>query len=117
MGDVPQRVPALFGLWMFETVRANHPAGLELSRTIVQLAEAMHSEDLLIEAHLGMGISRFFMGHFDEACRSFDLLLGLYDVEKHGAHRFQLDRTRPRLRSSTSIGSDGSRATARRRMR
>ncbi len=89
VGDVPQRVPALFGLWMFETVRANHPAGLELSRTIVQLAEAMHSEDLLIEAHLGMGISRFFMGQFDEACHSFDLLLGLYDVEKHGAHRFQ----------------------------
>ena len=49
----------------------------------------MQSEDLLIEAHLGMGISRFSDGQFDEACRSFDLLLGLYDVEKHGAHRFQ----------------------------
>ena len=27
VGNAPQLVPALFGLWMFETVRANHPAG------------------------------------------------------------------------------------------
>ncbi len=89
VGNVPQQVPALFGLWMFETVRANHLGGMELSKTLVQLAEATRSDDLLIEAHLAMGISRFFLGQFPEARSSFDLLLATYDAERHGGHRFQ----------------------------
>ena len=89
VGNVPQQVPALFGLWMFETVRANHLGGIELSKTLVQMAEATQSDDLLIEAHLAMGISRFFLGQFPEARGSFDLLLATYDIDKHGGHRFQ----------------------------
>jgi predicted ATPase/class 3 adenylate cyclase len=89
VGNVPQQVPALFGLWMFETVRANHPGGIELSKTLVQMAEATQSDDLLIEAHLAMGISRFFLGQFPEARGSFDHLLATYDIDKHGGHRFQ----------------------------
>ena len=89
VGSVPQQVPALFGLWMFETVRANHPAGIALSQTLVQLAEAAQSDDILIEALLAMGISRFFLGQFREARSSFDHLLATYDVDKHGGHRFQ----------------------------
>jgi len=89
VGNVPQQVPALFGLWMFETVRANHLAGIELSKTLVQLAEASQSDDLLIEAHLAMGISRFFLGEFPEARSSLDLLLATYDIDKHAGHRFQ----------------------------
>jgi predicted ATPase len=89
VGNVPQQVPALFGLWMFETVRANHRAGMALSQTIVQLAEAAGSDDILIEGHLAMGISRFFLGELPEARRSFDLIAATYDAEKHGGHRFQ----------------------------
>lgn len=89
VGNAPQLVPALFGLWMFETVRANHPAGLALSETIVQMAQAVQSDDLLIEAHLGMGISRFFLGDFAAARSSFDILLSTYDAARHGGHRFQ----------------------------
>lgn len=89
VGNVPQQVPALFGLWMFETVRANHPAGIALSKTIVQLAEAVQSDDLLIEARLGMGISYFFLGQLREACESFDIVLATYDADKHAGHRFQ----------------------------
>lgn len=89
VGNVPQQVPALFGLWMFETVRANHRAGTALSQTIVQLAEAAGSDDILIEGHLAMGISRFFLGELPEARRSFDLIIATYDAEKHASHRFQ----------------------------
>jgi class 3 adenylate cyclase len=89
VGNAPQLVPALFGLWMFETVRANHPAGLALSETIVQMAQAVQSEDLLIEAHLGMAISRFFLGDLAPACSSFDIVLSTYDPARHGGHRFQ----------------------------
>jgi predicted ATPase/class 3 adenylate cyclase len=89
VGNVPQQVPALFGLWMFKTVRADHAEAMALSETIVRLAEAAGSDDILIEGHLAMGISRFFLGELPAARRSFDLVLATYDAEKHGGHRFQ----------------------------
>lgn len=89
VGNVPQQVPALFGLWMFECVRANHPAALELSVTIVQLAEAVQSEDLLIQAHLAMAASNFFLGNFTSALASFEKIHAIYHAERHAGHRFQ----------------------------
>src|SRR5437870_4679520 len=47
---------------MFECVRANHRAALELSAEILRRAEAVQSDDLLIAARLAMGISNFFLG-------------------------------------------------------
>jgi class 3 adenylate cyclase len=89
VGNAPQLVPAMFGLWMFETVRSNHPAALALSEDIVRMAESVQSDDLLIEARLGMAISRFFLGDFAAACESFDIVLATYDATRHGGHRFQ----------------------------
>ncbi|WP_341676917.1 AAA family ATPase [Niveibacterium sp. SC-1] len=89
VGHAPQLVPAMFGLWMFETVRGNHPAALALSEDIVRMAEGLQSDDLVIEARLGMAISRFFLGDFAAACESFDIVLATYDAARHGGHRFQ----------------------------
>jgi class 3 adenylate cyclase/predicted ATPase len=89
VGDVPQQFPALFGLWMYECVRANHRAALDLSTNVLRRAEAVQSDDLLIEAHLAMGISNFFLGEFVEARAHFDRVGVMYDAARHGGHRFQ----------------------------
>ncbi len=89
VGEVPQQFPALFGLWMFECVRANHRAALELSAQILRRAEAVPSDDLLIEARLAMGISNFFLGELTEAQVHFEYIGTIYDPQRHGAHRFQ----------------------------
>jgi class 3 adenylate cyclase/predicted ATPase len=89
VGDVAQQFPALFGLWMFECVRANHRAARELSAEILRRAEAVRSDDLLIEARLAMGISNFFLGELSEARSHFEYVDAIYDAEQHGAHRFQ----------------------------
>jgi class 3 adenylate cyclase/tetratricopeptide (TPR) repeat protein len=89
VGGVPQQVPALFGLWMFECVRANHPAALALAQTLVQMAEAAGSDDLRIEAYLGRGISHFFLGEVGAAKSSLAVVLETYRPERHGGHRFQ----------------------------
>jgi len=89
VGNVPQQVPALFGLWMFECVRANHAAALALAETLVQMAEAVASDDLRIEAYLGLGISQFFLGELNAANSSLAVVLATYDPQRHGGHRFQ----------------------------
>jgi len=89
VGDVPQQFPALFGMWMFQCVRANHRAALEISENIVRRAEAVQSGDLLIEALLARGISNFFLGDFAPARSNFERIDALYDPALHGAHRFQ----------------------------
>jgi class 3 adenylate cyclase/tetratricopeptide (TPR) repeat protein len=89
VGDVPQQFPALFGLWMYECVRANHRAALELAANVLRRAEAVQSDDLLIEAHLAVGITHFFLGEFRQAQDHFDRVTAMYDVKRHGGHRFQ----------------------------
>ncbi|MEO8345831.1 MAG: adenylate/guanylate cyclase domain-containing protein [Betaproteobacteria bacterium] len=89
VGDVPQQFPALFGLWMYECVRANHRAALELASNVLQRAEDVQSDDLLIEAHLAMGISNFFLGRFVDAQTHFERVGSMYDPQRHGGHRFQ----------------------------
>jgi class 3 adenylate cyclase/predicted ATPase len=89
VGDVPQQFPALFGLWMYECVRANHPAALELATNVLGRAQAVQSDDLLIEAHLAMGITNFFLGNFAESQAHFERVGSMYDPQRHGSHRFQ----------------------------
>jgi predicted ATPase len=89
VGDVPQQFPALFGLWMYECVRANHRAALDLSTNVLRRAEAVQSDDLLIEAHLAMGISNFFLGEFTTSQAHFEQVGHMYDTQRHGGHRFQ----------------------------
>ena len=89
VGDVPQQFPALFGLWMYECVRANHRAALTLAANVLRRAEAVQSDDLLIEAHLATGITNFFLADFGEAQAHFEKVGVMYDPQRHGGHRFQ----------------------------
>jgi predicted ATPase/class 3 adenylate cyclase len=89
VGDVPQQFPALFGLWMFECVRANHPAARELAAEIFRRGGAIQSDDVLIEARLAIGISHFFLGELAQAQVQFEQIGAMYDPQRHGGHRFQ----------------------------
>ncbi len=88
-GDVNRQVRALFGLWSFQSVGANHSAGLALSEAMLGLARAAGSEDAFIMGHVTMAMSRLFLGEFREAKSSCEQLLAVYDVARHGSHRFQ----------------------------
>ncbi len=89
VGDVPQQFPALFGLWMYECVGAHHRAALLLTENIVRRAEAVGSDDLLIEARLAMAISKFFLGELADAQAHFERVGAMYDPTRHASHRFQ----------------------------
>ena len=89
VGDVPQQFPALFGLWMFHCVRANHAARSPFHPRCFAARMRSRIEDLRLEAHLATGISQFFLADFAAAAAHFEACVAMYDRERHAAHRFQ----------------------------
>ncbi len=89
VGDVPEKVFALFGLWMFHVVRANHAQSLELAQRFDEFALASGSDDLQVEADLISGIAPFFVGRLDESTRRFEACLERYDPARHADHAFR----------------------------
>lgn len=89
VGDVPQRVPALITLWGFQSSRAQHSDALSLSASIMDLARAAQSDDLLLEGELCVGISNLFLGNFEVARETFERVVAMYDRDAHANHRFQ----------------------------
>ena len=89
VGDVPQRVPALISLWGFQSSRGRHGTALELSATIMDLAQAARNDDLLLEGNLCVGLSNVFLGNFEIAKASFERVVAIYRPEAHASHRFQ----------------------------
>jgi tetratricopeptide (TPR) repeat protein len=89
VGDSPEQVFAVFGLWMFHVVRANHGRSVELAHRFRELALASGDDHLLVEAELIMGIAHFFIADFATAVRHFDECGRRYDRERHRDHAFR----------------------------
>ncbi|MBC7520078.1 MAG: AAA family ATPase [Sandarakinorhabdus sp.] len=89
LGDIARQGQAIFGLWLFETVGANHQAALAHSNAIVDLAKSTANEDLLITGTVSKTSSSFFLGKVDDVIESSRFILSIYDPERHAAHRFQ----------------------------
>jgi class 3 adenylate cyclase len=89
VGDAPEQVFAVFGLWMFHVVRANHGRSVELARKFRELATASGDDHLLVEADLIMGIAHFFIADFATSLRHFAECGRRYDRERHRDHAFR----------------------------
>ncbi len=87
--DSPKLVVALFGLWTFHVVRANHKESLDLARRFLNLALTTGNDDLLLEADLINGIANFFVGETRTATRHLESVVERYDRERHASHRYQ----------------------------
>jgi tetratricopeptide (TPR) repeat protein len=88
VGDVPQRVPALINLWGFLASRAQHEEAVELSATILELAEAAGRDDLVLQANVCVGTSNAFLGNLEVAREHFERAVGMYDASAHATLRF-----------------------------
>ena len=58
---------AMRGLWAFHLVRGHLANARDLAENLHALAHREQSSDLLVEAHLNLGVTYFFLGRFDEA--------------------------------------------------
>jgi predicted ATPase len=62
LGDTPQLVPVLHGLWTYHIVRAQHTSAFALGEQVLQLGAATNDDGLLLQGNMEVGWSHFFLG-------------------------------------------------------
>jgi class 3 adenylate cyclase/predicted ATPase len=86
IGETPQIVPVLFGLWAFYVVRGDLVTARELGEQILRLAAVTGDSGILLEAHLVLGVTLYFLGVLPEAKRQLGAALAQYDPAQHRVH-------------------------------
>jgi predicted ATPase/class 3 adenylate cyclase len=62
VGETPQTVPVLLGLWRYYFVRAHLSTARELGETLLRLAPCTHDPTLSVVAHYALGLTWFCLG-------------------------------------------------------
>jgi predicted ATPase/class 3 adenylate cyclase len=88
LGDTPQLVPVLHGLWTYHIVRGQHTSALALGEQVLQLGAATNDDGLLLQGNMEVGWSHFFLGELEQAREHLERVLALYDHERHSSHAF-----------------------------
>jgi class 3 adenylate cyclase/predicted ATPase len=87
IGEAPQLVPVLFGLWAYHVVGGDLRIALYLGDQILrQLQDAGDDGGLLLEAQVVRGVTQYFRGEFEDACATLRAGIALYDPAQHRAH-------------------------------
>jgi class 3 adenylate cyclase/predicted ATPase len=88
IGDTPQLFPVLVGLLAFHGIRGELRTGRERGEQLLNLAQSVHSPDLLLEVHMALGFALLFLGEFISARVHLERASALYDLQQHRGHAF-----------------------------
>src|SRR6185369_9423203 len=88
LGDAPQLIPVLGGLWTFYLLRGELGPTYELAEQILALAREMEAPALLLQAHRMIGTTLFWRGELAAAQEHLDEAIALYDPQLHRFHAF-----------------------------
>jgi class 3 adenylate cyclase/predicted ATPase len=83
LGDTPQLMPALVGLWRFYLVRAELQAARELGEELLGLTERVPEPTLTLFAHATLGQTLTHLGHLAIAQRHLERAIALHDPQQH----------------------------------
>jgi predicted ATPase/DNA-binding winged helix-turn-helix (wHTH) protein len=83
VGETPQLYAVLGGLRRLYSARAEHRTARDLGAQQLRLAQSVRDPALLVDAHLGVGMSAFFLGELGCAGEHLAQMLALYDPEQH----------------------------------
>jgi predicted ATPase len=86
IGETPQLFPVLWGLRQFYHVRGALHTAYALGEQLLTLARSTQDASRLLEAHLALGHTLFFMGEFAQALAHLEQSMALYDPQQHHTH-------------------------------
>jgi class 3 adenylate cyclase/predicted ATPase len=84
VGDSPQLVPVLHGLWLFHLVRGDRSDSRELADQLLAIANGSDDTTARLFGFTVAGIQGFFEGHFALAVDYIERANALYDPKLHG---------------------------------
>ncbi|MBI3798656.1 MAG: AAA family ATPase [Deltaproteobacteria bacterium] len=83
VGETPQLVTVLLGLWAVYITRPDYQSALELGKQILAVAESKQDPTLLLDAHYALGCTLFGMGDFAAALKHAEQGMGFYNPQQH----------------------------------
>ncbi len=90
VGEPPELVPVLFGLWRFYIVRPQFHMTRELGDTLLRLAQQAHDPVLAVVAHYALGVTWLFLGALPAARLHLDEGSARYTADQRRAPVFRI---------------------------
>jgi class 3 adenylate cyclase/predicted ATPase len=90
VGETPQLVPALFGLWRFYIGRSQFQMTREIGETLLRLAQRAHDPALAVIAHYALGFTCLCLGLLSVAHQHFEEGMALYTPDQRRAPAFRI---------------------------
>jgi len=83
LGETPQLFPVLWGLRAAYISQGEYQTARELAEQGLGLAQRVQDATFLLLAHMGMGITLYFLGEFAPAREHVEQALALYNPQQH----------------------------------
>ena len=86
LGDDTLHFRARWADWMFNSIGGNLPVGLERANGLVEMANRIGADDLMLQAHHARWTTAFLRGQVATTREDIEQGLALYDFERHRDH-------------------------------
>jgi predicted ATPase len=83
MGEVPQLVPVLYGLWGFYLVRGELRKSLDIASELISLGQLSNNPAFDIAGHYTTGVTSYWMGNLQTSRLHLEDLVKKYVIEQH----------------------------------
>jgi len=85
VGETPELVPVLFGLWRFYIGRLQLHTAREISETLLRLAQRAPDPALTVSAHYALGTTWYYFGALPAARQYLEEAIACYTPDHHRA--------------------------------
>jgi predicted ATPase len=83
VGETPQLFPVLIGLFLFYVNRPDHQTAYTLAAQCLTLAQRAGDAELLVQAHMALGVTLFWLGQLSQARAHLEHGVALYAPQPH----------------------------------
>jgi predicted ATPase len=90
VGETPELVPVLFGLWRFYIARPQLHTARELGDTLLRLAQRAHDPALAVVAHYALGMTWLYLGALPTARHHVEEAIVRYTPDQRQAPVFRM---------------------------
>jgi len=90
VGETPELVPVLYGLWRFYLGRSQLHTARELGETLLRLAQGAHDPALAVVAHNALGVTWLFLGALPAARQHLEDGIARYTPDQRRAPVFRM---------------------------
>ena len=90
VGETPELVPVLFGLWRFYVARPQLHTARELGETLLRLAQHGDAPSLSVIAPYALGLTWFYLGALSAARQHLEEGIARYTPDQHHAPVFRM---------------------------